>query len=172
MLAGKTAHRDISTNIIASHMRIEKVIHSIDPGHLLFIDGNTYSMDFTHFSAEPLPNSVHTCHDYSFFGFSRGLTYTDTAEEKAKLRSSFELKVNYIRVANGPIYLCTTVNSALCTPPQTRTACLPSKRTSHASHCLMNRLPYTPRHMCSGVSGHTRTSTTKAWCTWTPHHRT
>ena len=92
------------TNLIAFYTRIEKAIRSVDPDHMLFIDGNTYSMDFTHFPAEPLPNSVYACHDYSSFGFPRGGTYTGTAEQKAKLRSSFERKVKYMRAANVPIY--------------------------------------------------------------------
>jgi hypothetical protein len=90
--------------LIAFYTRIEKAIRSVDPNHILFIDGNTYAMDFTRFPAEPLPNSVYACHDYSSFGFPRGGTYTGTPEQKAKLRSSFERKVKYMRAANVPIY--------------------------------------------------------------------
>lgn len=92
------------TDLIAFYNRIEKAIRAVDPDHMLFIDGNTYSMDFTHFPAEPLPNTVYACHDYSFYGFPRGGTFTGTAEQKAKLRSSFERKVKFMRAANVPIY--------------------------------------------------------------------
>ncbi|PSN62349.1 glycoside hydrolase [Corynespora cassiicola Philippines] len=91
-------------NVIAFYNRVEKAIRGVDPDHMLFLDGNTYSMDFTHFPEEPLPNSVYACHDYSFFGFPRGGTYTGSTEQKAKLRSSFERKVKFMRAAQVPIY--------------------------------------------------------------------
>ncbi|OAL52055.1 glycoside hydrolase, family 5 [Pyrenochaeta sp. DS3sAY3a] len=91
-------------NVVAFYVRIEKAIRSVDPNHMLFIDGNTYSMDFTHFPKEPLPNSVYACHDYSTYGFPRGGTYTGSEEQKAKLRSSFERKAKFMREANVPIY--------------------------------------------------------------------
>ncbi|KAF2016310.1 glycoside hydrolase family 5 protein [Aaosphaeria arxii CBS 175.79] len=91
-------------NLIAFYARVEKVIRIVDPEHMLFIDGNTYSMDFTRFPKTPLPNAVYACHDYSFLGFPRGGTYTGTPEQKAKLRSSFERKVKFMRDAGVPIY--------------------------------------------------------------------
>ncbi|ORY13439.1 glycoside hydrolase family 5 protein [Clohesyomyces aquaticus] len=91
-------------NVVAFYSRLEKIIRSVDPDHMLFVDGNTYAMDFTHFPSEPLPNAVYACHDYSSYGFPRGGTYTATAEQNAKLRSSFERKVKFMRAANVPIY--------------------------------------------------------------------
>lgn len=92
------------TNLITFYNRIEKAIRSVDPEHMLFIDGNTYSMDFTQFPAVPLPNAVYACHDYSSYGFPRGGTYTGTPDQKSKLRSSLERKVKFMRAANVPIY--------------------------------------------------------------------
>lgn len=40
------------------YSRVEKAIRQVDPHHILFLDGNTYSMDFTGFK-EVLPNSVY-----------------------------------------------------------------------------------------------------------------
>ncbi|KAH7121294.1 cellulase [Dendryphion nanum] len=91
-------------NLIAFYNRIEKSIREVDPEHILFIDGNTYSMDFTHFPSTPLPNAVYACHDYSSMGFPRGGVYTGSVEQQSKLRSSFERKVKYMRDANVPIW--------------------------------------------------------------------
>ncbi|CZR62653.1 related to endoglucanase [Phialocephala subalpina] len=91
-------------NLIAFYDRIEKAIRAVDPEHILFIDGNTYSMDFTHFPTKFLPNAVYACHDYSTFGFPRGHIYDGTEEQKAKLRRSFERKVQYMRETGTPIW--------------------------------------------------------------------
>jgi aryl-phospho-beta-D-glucosidase BglC (GH1 family) len=52
------------TRLIDFYVRIEKAIRAIDPDHILFLDGNTFGADFSHFK-EALPNSVYACHDYS-----------------------------------------------------------------------------------------------------------
>lgn len=45
------------------YSRVEKAIRNVDPDHILWLDGNTYSMDFTGFK-EVLPNCVYAIHDY------------------------------------------------------------------------------------------------------------
>lgn len=91
-------------NLIAFYARVEKAIREVDPEHILFIDGNTYAMDFSQFPNEPLPNSVYACHDYSFYGFPIGEPYIGTDAQKAKLRKSFERKVTFMRERNIPIW--------------------------------------------------------------------
>ncbi|RSH90736.1 hypothetical protein EHS25_009911 [Saitozyma podzolica] len=54
--------------LLALYERLEKAVRAIDPNHILFLDGNTFGMDFSHFG-EPLPNTVYACHDYSTYGF-------------------------------------------------------------------------------------------------------
>ncbi|KAH6893141.1 glucan 1,3-beta-glucosidase [Thelonectria olida] len=91
--------------LIAWYERAEKAIRAIDPDHMLFLDGNTYAMDFSHFSVEKtLPNSVYACHDYSMMGFPVPEQYEGTDEQKAKLRSSFKRKVEFMQKANVPIW--------------------------------------------------------------------
>ena len=43
--------------------RLSAAIREIDPEHILFFDGNTYSTEFGFFG-EPLENAVYTLHDY------------------------------------------------------------------------------------------------------------
>jgi hypothetical protein len=91
-------------NLINFYYRVEKAIRKVDPDHVLFIDGNTYSMDFSHFPSEPLPNTVYACHDYSMMGFPIGDPYLGTEAQKAKLRKSFERKVAFMREKGVPIW--------------------------------------------------------------------
>lgn len=46
------------TNLQAWYKRVEKAIREVDPNHILWLDGNTYSMDFSGFK-EVLPNCVY-----------------------------------------------------------------------------------------------------------------
>ncbi|KAJ6100052.1 hypothetical protein N7467_001587 [Penicillium canescens] len=85
--------------------RIEKAIRAIDPDHMLFIDGNTYAMDFRAFTESPLlPNTVYACHDYNKMGFPTGQQYEGTKSQREYLRSSFERKVKFMRENNVPIW--------------------------------------------------------------------
>ncbi|KAH8199177.1 hypothetical protein TruAng_006646 [Truncatella angustata] len=87
------------------YVRLEKAIRAVDPDHMLFLDGNTYAMDFSRFPVDkPLPNSVYACHDYSSMGFPTGEPYEGTLEQKAKLRSSFERKINFMKDAGVPCW--------------------------------------------------------------------
>jgi hypothetical protein len=44
--------------------RIEKAIRKVDANHILWLDGNTFAMDFKAFDSV-LPNTVYAIHDYS-----------------------------------------------------------------------------------------------------------
>jgi len=92
------------TNLINFYQRVEKAIREVDPDHVLFVDGNTYAMDFSHFPSEPFPNTVYACHDYSMMGFPNGDPYLGTAEQKTKLRRTFERKVAFMREHKLPIW--------------------------------------------------------------------
>lgn len=85
--------------------RVEKAIRAVDPNHILFVDGNTYAMDFSHFD-RVLPNTVYSCHDYSIMGFPipGQPIYTGTDSEKANLKSQFERKVRFMRDWQVPIW--------------------------------------------------------------------
>lgn len=93
------------TRLLAWYERAEKAIRAKDPDHMLFLDGNTYSMDFSAFPVDkPLPNTVYSCHDYTILGFPLPEQYEGTDEQKAKLRASFKRKVEYMQNANVPIW--------------------------------------------------------------------
>ncbi|KAF4980635.1 hypothetical protein FZEAL_3384 [Fusarium zealandicum] len=100
----KTTSGHYGDQLIKWYERVEKKIRAIDPDHMIFIDGNTYAMDFRAFPEDPLPNAVYACHDYSMLGFPVGEQYEGTAEQKEKLRASFERKVQFMREKNVPVW--------------------------------------------------------------------
>lgn len=86
------------------YVRVEKAIRAIDPDHILFLDGNTFGADFSHFG-EPLPNSVYACHDYSSYGFPNPPEpFTGTPEQIAYHEKQFARKCDYMAKIAGPIW--------------------------------------------------------------------
>ncbi|KAK9418889.1 putative Glycoside hydrolase family 5 domain-containing protein [Seiridium unicorne] len=75
------------TRLVDWYTRVEKAIRAVDPDHILFLEGNTYAMDFTRFPSEPLPNCVYACH-----------------EAEGQLRSQFDRKAAYTKERNVPIW--------------------------------------------------------------------
>lgn len=94
------------TRLISFYERVEKAIRNVDPNHILYLDGNTYAMDFSKFPNEPLPNSVYAIHDYSLEGFPHadGSLYTSDEGAKAKLKKSYLRKVEYMKRNNVPVW--------------------------------------------------------------------
>jgi hypothetical protein len=86
------------TRLISWYERAEKAIRAVDPDTMLFIDGNTYAMDFSRFDTV-LPNSVYAMHDYAMLGFPipGQAPYSGTDAQKTKLSKSFERKVAFMR---------------------------------------------------------------------------
>jgi endoglucanase len=81
------------------YARLAGAIREIDPGHILFLDGNTYSTEFDFFG-EPLENAVYALHDYVPAGLGRADEYDpDAAEQKFLQRSE------YARRTGTPIYV-------------------------------------------------------------------
>lgn len=93
------------TRLIAWYDRVEKAIRGVDPDHILFIDGNTYAMDFSHFTSI-MPNAVYACHDYANLGFPivGQAPYTGTQEQNDKLRRTFDRKAEFSRNHNVPLW--------------------------------------------------------------------
>lgn len=93
------------SKLVNFYYRVEKAIRSQDPNHILFLDGNTYSMDFRQFPDTVWPNSVYSIHDYTTFGFPQtGEIYSGTSEQKAKLKSQYERKIEYMKEHNVPVW--------------------------------------------------------------------
>lgn len=93
------------TRLLAWYQRAEQAIRAVDPTTMLFIDGNTYAMDFTRFE-DVLPNSVYACHDYALYGFPipGQPQYAGTDEQKAKLQAQLDRKVAFMREKKVPIW--------------------------------------------------------------------
>jgi len=55
--------------------RLLRAVREVDPDHIVYLDGNTYSTDFSMFD-EPAPNTVYTLHDYVAAGLGRSPEYS------------------------------------------------------------------------------------------------
>jgi aryl-phospho-beta-D-glucosidase BglC (GH1 family) len=85
--------------------RIEHDIREVDPDHILFLDGNTYSVDFSDFPEKPYPNCVYSIHDYTLYGFpGRSEIYISSAEQKKKLKDQYEGKITEMAKHNIPTW--------------------------------------------------------------------
>lgn len=87
----------------AFYERIEKVVRSVDADHILWLDGNTFAMEWKYFD-KPLPNTVYGLHDYSMMGFPKGDRYEGTSAQKQKLESQFLRKAEFMSATNGPVW--------------------------------------------------------------------
>ncbi len=56
------------------YQRVVTAIRAIDSEHIIFLEGNRYSRDFSMFGT-PLPNVIYTLHDYPAPGFINGGSY-------------------------------------------------------------------------------------------------
>lgn len=91
--------------LVDFYNRTEEAIRAVDPNHILFVDGNTYAMDFRQFPESVWPNTVYSIHDYSQFGFPLAPeTYTGSADQKDKLRRQYERKIEYMKEKNVPVW--------------------------------------------------------------------
>ena len=88
----------------AFNERVERAIREVDAKHILFLDGNTYSMDFTAFK-NVLPNTVYAMHDYSNMGFPAGEPYVGSEEQKVTLQKQYERKVEFMKERKVPVSL-------------------------------------------------------------------
>jgi len=85
---------ELHNRVINIYRRLEKAIRSVDTNHILFLDGNTYSIDFLHF-AEILPNTVYATHEYSLTSFPIGEPYAESEEQKSQLRKQYTRKTEF-----------------------------------------------------------------------------
>ncbi|EEQ37057.1 putative beta-xylosidase [Clavispora lusitaniae] len=94
------------SKLVNFYNSLEKEIRNVDPNHILFLDANTYAMDFRQFPKTPWPNCVYSIHDYSTYGFPgyEKDTYAGTDEQKAKLESQYNRKLEYMRAAGVPVW--------------------------------------------------------------------
>ncbi len=88
--------------------RLVKALRQVDPGHILFLDGNTYSTDFSVFS-EVYENTVFVCHDYALAGFAHGGPYPGHTRgewvDRHQLELTFERRTAFQRETGTPLWV-------------------------------------------------------------------
>ena len=90
------------------HDRLVAAVREVDPDHIVFVDGNTYSTDFSAFS-EPYPNAIYACHDYARPGMAYGGPYPgETAGrwiDRDVLEETFLERTAFMRATGTPIWV-------------------------------------------------------------------
>jgi hypothetical protein len=82
------------------HERTVQAIREVDPHHILFLDGNTYSTDFSAFG-EPFANAIYACHDYAVAGMAFG----DGRAVPEQLEAKFRERTAYQRETGTPVWV-------------------------------------------------------------------
>jgi len=82
------------TRLPAFYARFEQAIRRIDPHHILWLDGNTFAMEWNGFE-RVLPNSVYSLHDYAAMGFPTGERFKGTPDQIDKLERQFLRKADF-----------------------------------------------------------------------------
>ncbi|WP_049564275.1 glycoside hydrolase family 5 protein [Nonomuraea sp. SBT364] len=88
--------------------RLVKAVRAADPRHVLFLDGNTYSTDFSIFR-EVYENTVFVCHDYALAGFAHGGGYPGYTRgewcDRDELERTFERRSRFQRETGTPLWV-------------------------------------------------------------------
>ncbi|MEV4759107.1 cellulase family glycosylhydrolase [Micromonospora sp. NPDC049559] len=88
--------------------RLEAAIRAVDDRHILFLDGNRYSTDFSAFT-EPYPNTVYTAHDYALPGIAVGSEYPGVTRgeyfDRAVVERTFLRRTEFMRRTGTPIWI-------------------------------------------------------------------
>lgn len=90
----------------AFYKRLEPEIRKVDSKHILWLDGNTFAMEWIGFDeiVKDMPNCVYALHDYSMYGFPTGEKYTGTQEQKDKLERQYLRKAEFMDKHKVPIW--------------------------------------------------------------------
>lgn len=88
--------------------RLATAIREADPRHVLFLDGNTYSTDFSMFD-HLIDNAVYTCHDYARPGMIPEADYPGVTEgkyvDRARLEQVFAERTQFQTTTGTPIWV-------------------------------------------------------------------
>jgi endoglucanase len=100
---------DVSGQVIGPfYERVEAAIRAIDPRHVLFLDGNRYSTDFSMFD-EPMDQAVYTAHDYALPGIARDGVYPGETRgqlfDRDTLEAKFLERTAFMRRTGTPIWI-------------------------------------------------------------------
>ncbi|KAI0383486.1 glycoside hydrolase superfamily [Hypomontagnella monticulosa] len=92
------------SRLLSFYDRIVPEIRAVDPNHILFLEGNTFSMDFSGFD-KVFPNAVYAIHDYCGFGFPNRIgRYQGLKEQDAYIRKMYDRKVEFMKKHNVPVW--------------------------------------------------------------------
>lgn len=97
--------------LLPFYERLEKAVRAVDPRHVLFLDGNKYSTDFSAFDrrSEPLPNTVYTAHDYALPGITSATEYPGVTRgeyfDRSVVEQTFLRRTEYMRRTGTPIWI-------------------------------------------------------------------
>jgi aryl-phospho-beta-D-glucosidase BglC (GH1 family) len=90
------------------YQRVVEAIRSIDPHHIIFLEGNRFSQDFSAFGL-PLPNIVYSLHNYATPGFIDGGEYPGTSRgeyfDKTVLKTKLLQACKYMIENRTPIWV-------------------------------------------------------------------
>jgi hypothetical protein len=93
------------TRLPAFYARLAAAIRPIDARHILWLDGNTFAMEWRGFDAHPpLVNAAYSLHDYSSMGFPRGDRYRGTPAQKDRVEKQFLRKAAYMHARALPVW--------------------------------------------------------------------
>ena len=113
------------SGLIEYYDRVYASIHSADPNHVLFFDGNTFATDFSGFpddAATRWPNAAYAIHDYSVYGFPKTPEpYDRTPEQQRRMARSYRKKREWMDAHGlcvwngefGPVYARTQYEGEL-----------------------------------------------------------
>ncbi len=96
------------TRVAAFYDRIVAAVKAVDPNHIIFLDGNTYSVDWSIFG-EPQEGVVYALHDYVPSGFGRGGPYPGVTDgsyiDRDAVEEKFLKRSEYARRTGTPIHV-------------------------------------------------------------------
>ncbi|MFI7611236.1 glycoside hydrolase family 5 protein [Nonomuraea terrae] len=88
--------------------RLEQAIRAVDDRHVLFLDGNRYSTDFSIFG-DPFPNTVYTAHDYALPGIAAGSSYPGVTRgehfDRSVVEQTFLRRTEFMRRTGTPVWI-------------------------------------------------------------------
>jgi endoglucanase len=98
----------LGTRVEPMYQRLAEAIRQIDPRHVLFLEGNRYSTDFSVFG-KPMSNCVYSNHDYALAGFLDAGPYPGVSrgeyQDRAVLEQRFRQRSEYMLEYDVPIWV-------------------------------------------------------------------
>lgn len=92
------------TRLLSFYDRIVPAVRAVDRDHILFLEGNTFSMDFSGFT-DVFPNSVYAIHDYCGFGFPNRIgRYQGLKEQDEYIRKMYDRKAAFMKEHGVPVW--------------------------------------------------------------------